>query len=106
MEQEKNEAKIFRENPSLASEELQRKYLWISEAERNRPSSFEGQVPAWFEIKSEIMKNPFTGEEREIQTLSQIPQKTVQERIDELKQKVVLWTATEQEKEDLKLLIG
>ena len=56
----------------------------------------------------ELHKNPFTHEEKAIKILrekeKQDPEKIIEEKIQELKLKVVLWTITKEEKQTLELL--
>lgn len=109
---EEADMQAFRANPSQACEGMQRKYLGQTYQEflpiREALKDHEGEVPEGYELVEELHKNPFTHEEKTITILrekeKQDPEKIIDEKIQELKLKVVLWTITKEEKQTLELL--
>lgn len=75
-----------------------------------RPEAFEWEAPEGYEIKNIEFHNPYTYEIRWIPQLVELPPKTeeqlLEERVRELKLKVLRKTITEDEKEELKLLVS
>ena len=102
----------FRARPADACEGMQKKYLGQTYQEFliswNALKDHEGEVPEGYELVEELHKNPFTHEEKTITILrekeKQDPEKIIEEKIQELKLKVVLWTITKEEKQTLELL--
>ena len=109
---EEADMQAFRANPSQACEGMQRKYLGMTYQEFlphwEALKDHEGEVPEGYELVEELHKNPFTHEEKTITILrekeKQDPEKIIDEKIQELKLKVVLWTITKEEKQTLELL--
>lgn len=100
-----NEAELFFKDPSSFSESIQRKYLWITVAEWKPAEDYSGEIPAGFELYSEQLQNPFTLEFYSVKVIRKIPEITIEEKIQTLKEKLAAWTITAEEKSDLKLLI-
>ena len=109
---EEADMQAFRANPSQACEGMQKKYLGQTYQEflpiREALKDHEWAVPEGYELVEELHKNPFTHEEKTITILrekeKQDPEKIIEEKIQELKLKVVLWTITKEEKQTLELL--
>ncbi len=110
---EELDMKKFRSRPADACEGMQTKYIGMTYKEF-LPSwealkDHEGEVPEWYELVEETRSNPFTNEEKTIKVLSPLPVKEpsdiIEEKIQELKLKLISWTITKEEKEMLKLLI-
>lgn len=109
---EETDMQAFRANPSQACEGMQKKYLGMTHDEFlphwEELKDHEGEVPDGYELVEELHKNPFTHEEKTIKILrekeKQDPEKIIDEKIQELKLKVVLWTITKEEKQTLELL--
>lgn len=98
--------KEFRENPWKACEWMQRKYIGCTEKERKRPESYDWKAGENQKIVEEIVTNPFTHEQRTIKVLQEIPtEELIEQKIKELRLKLILWTITDEEREMLKLLI-
>lgn len=74
-----------------------------------RPEAFEWEAPEGYEIRNIEFHNPFTYEIRFIPQLVELSPKNeeeqIEERIKELKIKIIKRTITEEEKEELKLLV-
>lgn len=109
---EESDMQKFRERPADACEGMQKKYLGMTHDEFlphwEALKDHEGEVPEGYELVEELHKNPFTHEEKTITILrekeKQDPEKIIDEKIQELKLKVVLWTITKEEKQTLELL--
>ena len=101
---EEADMQAFRANPSQACEGMQKKYLGMTHDEYlphwEDLKDHEGEVPDGYELVEELHKNPFTHEEKTIKILrekeKQDPEKIIDEKIQELKLKVVLWTITKE----------
>lgn len=91
-------------DPATLPEQKQRKYFGTTVWEFKFIENFEWIPWEGEEIQTFTQTNPFTGEIRQINRLVKIPPQTTEERISELKQKVVHGTITTEEKEELKLL--
>ena len=102
----------FRARPADACEGMQKKYLGQTYQEFliswNALKDHKWPIPEGFELVEEVQNNPFTHEEKTIKILrekeKQDPEKIIEEKIQELKLKVVLWTITKEEKQTLELL--
>ncbi len=74
----------------------------------NRPEDYTGEVPAGYEIREVEYTYTPTWEKKKVKQLVEIPQKSdeemIEDRIKELKMKLIKKTITEEEKEELKLL--
>lgn len=73
-----------------------------------RPEPYTGEVPEGYEIRNVEVHNLKTNEIRWIPQLVELPPKSeeeqIEDRIKELKMKLIKKTITEDEKEELKLL--
>ena len=76
--------------------------------EFKRPEDYTGEVPAGYEIREVEVHNLKTNEIRWVKQLVELPPKSdeemIEDRIKELKMKLIKKTITEDEKEELKLL--
>lgn len=103
----------FRERPADACEWMQIKYIGLTYQEfligRNALKDHDGEVPEGYEIQEETHYNPFTHEEKTITVLVKIPEKSnqelIEEKIEELKIKLINGTITKVEKDTLALLV-
>jgi len=95
---EESDMQKFRERPADACEGMQKKYLGMTHDEFlphwEALKDHKGEVPEGYELVEELHKNPFTHEEKTIKILrekeKQDPEKIIEEKIQELKLKVVL----------------
>lgn len=101
----KNEAELFFKDPASFPDAVQRKYCWILLKDWKKQESFIGSVPVWYELINVNLQNPFTFEKYSINRLQKIPEISIEERIQTIKNKIANWTATATEKNDLQLLI-
>ena len=109
---EEADMQAFRARPADACEGMQKKYLGQTYQEFliswNALKDHKWPIPEGFELVEEVQNNPFTHEEKIIKILrekeKQDPEKIIEEKIQELKLKVVLWTITKEEKQTLELL--
>ena len=109
---EEADMQAFRARPADACEGMQKKYLGQTYQEFlipwNALKDHKWPIPEGFELVEEVQNNPFTHEEKTIKILrekeKQDPEKIIEEKIQELKLKVVLWTITKEEKQTLELL--
>ena len=109
---EESDMQKFRERPADACEGMQKKYLGQTYQEFliswNALKDHKWPIPEGFELVEEVQNNAFTHEEKTITILrekeKQDPEKIIEEKIQELKLKVVLWTITKEEKQTLELL--
>lgn len=73
-----------------------------------RPEAYTGEVPAGYEVREVEVHNLKTNEIRFIPQLVELPPKSeeeqIEERIKELKMKIVNKTITPEEREELALL--
>lgn len=110
---EEEDMKAFRENPKNACEWMQRKYIWMTFAEyqESRKTIKDYDWPIWEyqELIDQTYTNIYTKEVKTVKVLHDIPQPTPEEKIEarikELRLKLIAWTITPEEKEELKLLI-
>jgi len=75
---------------------------------RERPEDYEWEVPFWYEIIEETIIRWSTQETRTVKRLvecKRTPEERIQHRIVYLRNKLIDWTITAEEKEELKLLI-
>ena len=110
---EEADMQTFRENPQNACEWMQRKYIWMTYEEsiiwREWLVDYEWPIWEYQEIVDESFTNPYTHETKIVKVLHQLPVPTPEEvikaRIEELRMKLINWTITAEEREELKLLI-
>ena len=110
---EEDDMQAFWNDPRKACEWMQKKYIWMTFAEYteywNSLKDYEWEVWEYQEIVNEKYKNPYTHEEKIVKVLHQLPIPTPEEiiakRIQELRLKLISWTITAEEREELKLLI-
>lgn len=110
---EEDDMQAFRNDPRKACEWMQRKYIWMtySEYEVYRENLKDYDWPVWEyqEIQEQTFHNVYTHEDKTIKVLVDLPKPTpeekIQKRIEELKLKLIDWTITAVELEELKLLI-
>ena len=111
---EEADMQTFRENPINACEWMQKKYIWKTYAEFteywNWLIDYDWPVWEYQELIDKEYNNPYTHESKIIKILHQLPIPTPEEiieaRIKELRLKLIAWTITQEEREELKLLIG
>lgn len=110
---EEDDMKAFREDPKQACEWMQKKYIWMTFAEYTEYwktiKDYEWEVWEYQELQDKTYKNPYTHEEKTVKVLVQLPiptpEEIIQARIQELRLKLIAWTITTEEREELKLLI-
>ena len=110
---EEADMQAFRENPQNACEWMQKKYIWMTFEEytiyRENLVDYEWEVWEYQEIQDKLFKNPYTHEEKTVKVLVDLPrpsaEEIIQARIKELRLKLIAWTITKDEREELKLLI-
>ena len=110
---EEADMKAFREDPKQACEWMQKKYIWMTFSEYqeywNSLVDYDWPVGEYQEIQEQWFKNPYTHEEKTVKILVDLPKPSPQEiinaRVQELRLKLIAWTITEEELEELKLLI-
>ena len=111
---EEDDMQAFWNNPINACEWMQRKYIWMTYAEYteywNWLVDYEWEVWPYQEIQNKEYINVYTKETKIIKILVDLPQPSpedvIKARIQELRLKLIAWTITEAEREELKLLIG
>lgn len=109
---EEADMQAFRADPKQACEGMQRKYLWLTYQEflpsREALQDHQGEVPEWYALEDQKYLNPFTHEEKVIKVLQKLPEKSnqelIEEKIEELKIKVILGTISKEEMKTLELL--
>lgn len=110
---EEDDMQAFWNDPTKACEWMQRKYIWMTFAEYseywNSLKDYDWPVWEYQELVDETFTNPFTHETKTIKVLQDIPQhdpqELIEQKIKELRLKLILWTITDEEREMLKLLI-
>ena len=110
---EEEDMQAFWNDPKSACEWMQRKYIWMTFAEyqESRKSIKDYDWPIWEnqELIDQEFINVYTKEKKVVKILHDIPQPTPEEkikaRIQELRLKLIAWTITAEEREELKLLI-
>lgn len=110
---EEDNMQAFWDNPKEACEWMQRKYIWMTFAEYeeywNWIKDYDWEVWEFQELIDQEFINVYTKEKKIVKVLHDIPQPTPEEkikaRIQELRLKLIAWTITAEEREELKLLI-
>lgn len=110
---EEDDMQAFWNDPTKACEWMQRKYIWMTFSEYqeywNSLQDYEGEIWEHQEVVEESFVNVYTHETKTIKVLHDIPQpdpqELIEQKIKELRLKLILWTITEEEREMLKLLI-
>ena len=110
---EEDDMQAFWNDPKEACEWMQRKYIWMTFAEYQEYwetiKDYDWPVGEYQELVDHIFTNVYTKETKTIKVLHDLPKPDPQEiinaRIQELRLKLIAWTITEEEREELKLLI-
>ena len=110
---EEDDMQAFWNDPRNACEWMQRKYIWMTFAEYteywNWIVDYDWPVWEYQELIDQEYTNVYTKETKTVKVLVDLPQPTpeeiIQARIQELKLKLIAWTITAEEREELKLLI-
>jgi len=110
---EEEDMQAFWDNPKNACEWMQRKYIWMTFAEyeesRKTIKDYDWEVWENQELIDQEFINVYTKEKKVVKVLHDIPQPSpqdkIQARIQELRLKLIAWTITAEEREELKLLI-
>lgn len=110
---EEDDMQAFRDNPRNACEWMQRKYIWMTfdeyEEYRATIKDYEWEVWPHQELIDQEYTNVYTKEVKVVKVLHEIPQEDpaerIKKRIEELRIKLIEWTITDAEREELKLLI-
>ena len=92
---------------------MQKKYIWMTFAEYQEywETIVDYDWPVWpyQELIDQEYINVYTKEKKTVKVLHDLPQPDPQEiinaRIQELRLKLIAWTITDEEREELKLLI-
>lgn len=111
--EEEKDMQAFRENPINACEWMQKKYIGetFEEYQKNRETikDYEGGVWEYQEIQNKEYLNVYTKEKKTVKVLVDLPRPSedeiIENKIKELKLKLILGTITAEEREILKLLI-
>lgn len=98
------EWKLVMENPDNFSDAVQRKYFWVAKKDYKRVSYFEWDIPDWFILVDSTLYDPYAKEYYTVKDIKPVEVQSIENRITELKQKVVNKTITKAEKEELTLL--
>lgn len=109
---EEADMQAFRADPTKACEGMQRKYLGQTYQEflpsREALQDHQGEAPEWYALEDQKNLNPFTHEEKVIKVLVKLPEKSnqelIEEKIEELKIKIILGTISKEEMKTLELL--
>ena len=104
----------FWNDPAAACEGMQMKYIWMTPTQYKEYwdgiVDVEWTCPEWYVEDRALYTNVYTHEEKTVRVFRESPKESAEEtitrRIRELKLKVALGTATEEEKEALRLLVG
>ena len=110
---EEDDMKSFWDNPKNACEWMQKKYIWMTFKEFTEYwktiKDYDWEVWENQELIDQEFINVYTKEKKVVKVLHDIPQPTPEEkikaRIQELRLKLIAWTITAEEREELKLLI-
>ena len=110
---EEDDMQAFRDNPRNACEWMQRKYIGMTFDEyqeyRATIKDYEWEVWPHQELIDQEYTNVYTKEVKVVKVLHDIPQEDpaerIKKRIEELRIKLIEWTITDAEREELKLLI-
>lgn len=108
---EEADMEAFWANPSEACEWMQRKYIGMT------PREFEiyfdnledvQEAEEWIELVEQTFENPYTHDKKTVLVKRQVEvisdEEMIANRIKELKLKLVKWTITPEEREELALL--
>lgn len=104
----------FWNDPAAACEGMQMKYIWMTPTQYKEYwdgiIDVEWDCPEWYVEDRALYTNIYTHEEKTVRVFREAPRESEEDliarRIRELKLKVALGTATEEEKEALRLLVG
>ena len=110
---EEDDMQAFWNDPTKACEWMQRKYIWMTFKEYQEYwetiKDYDWEVWEYQELIDQEFENIYTKEKKVVKVLHDIPQPTPEEkikaRIQELRLKLIAWTITSEEREELKLLI-
>ena len=110
---EEENMQAFWDNPKNACEWMQRKYIWLTFKEYQEYwktiKDYDWEVWENQELIDQEFINVYTKEKKVVKVLHDIPQQDPEEkikaRIQELRLKLIAWTITAEEREELKLLI-
>ena len=110
---EEDDMQAFWDNPKEACEWMHRKYIWMTFAEYQEywETIVDYDWPVWEyqELIDKEYVNVYTHEKKTVKVLVDLPQPSpeekIQARIQELRLKLINWTITAEEREELKLLI-
>lgn len=110
---EEEDMQAFWNDPKSACEWMQRKYIWMtfSEYQEYWKTIVDYDWPVWEyqELIDQEYTNVYTKEKKTVKVLHDLPKPDPQEiinaRIQELRLKLIAWTITDAEREELKLLI-
>ena len=110
---EEDDMQAFWNDPRNACEWMQRKYIWMTFAEYteywNSIVDYDWPVWEYQELIDQEYTNVYTKEKKTVKVLHDIPhpdpQELIEQKIKELRLKLILWTITDEEREMLKLLI-
>ena len=111
---EEADMQAFRDNPIDACEWMQRKYIGMTYTEyteyRNWIVDYDWPVWEYQELIDQEYTNVYTKETKTVKVLHDLPrpnpEDVIKARIQELRMKLIAWTITQEEREELKLLIG
>lgn len=110
---EEEDMQAFWDDPKSACEWMQKKYIWMTfpEYQEYWETIVDYDWPVWpyQELIDQEYINVYTKEKKTVKVLHDLPQPDPQEiinaRIQELRLKLIAWTITDEEREELKLLI-
>lgn len=110
---EEDDMQAFWDDPTKACEWMQRKYIWKTFAEYTERwdslQDYDWPVEEYQELIDQEYFNVYTKETKTIKVLHDLPiptpEEIIQARIQELRLKLIAWTITDEEREELKLLI-
>ena len=110
---EEDDMQAFWNDPRKACEWMQKKYIWMTfeEYEEYWETIKDYEWPVWEyqELIDKEFLNIYTKEKKVVKVLHDLPQPTpeeiIEKRIQELRLKLIAWTITKEEMEELKLLI-
>lgn len=111
---EEDDMQTFWNNPINACEWMQKKYIGMTYAEYteywNWIKDYDWPVWEYQELIDQEYTNVYTKETKTVKVLHDLPipspEDVIKARIQELRLKLIAWTITEAEREELKLLIG
>ena len=110
---EEDDMQAFWDNPKNACEWMQKKYIWKTFKEYQEYwktiKDYDWEVWEYQELIDQEFINVYTKEKKVVKVLHNIPQPNPEEviakRIQELRLKLIAWTITKEEMDELKLLI-